>query len=136
MPAKPYLKCHIYTFSEPLQGWGLHRLPGQPVPMSDHSFSKEIFPNIQSKPPLTHLQAISSHPIASYLEELEFTLLNQQTHRLPSLRLASEPLGCFIRNNFLKFCETRLLLSDTKKYATHLAAMKTFLLLRLRQILQ
>ena len=28
--------------------------------MSDHSFSKEIFPNIQSKPPLVQLEAIAS----------------------------------------------------------------------------
>jgi len=52
-------------FFEPLQGWELHHLPGQPVPMSDHSFSKEIFPNIQSKPPLMQPEAISSHAIAS-----------------------------------------------------------------------
>jgi len=37
--------------------------------MSDHSFSKEIFPNIQSKSPLMQLEAISSHPIVSYLGE-------------------------------------------------------------------
>jgi len=35
--------------------------------MSDHSVSKEILPNIQSKPPLTQLEAIASHPIASCL---------------------------------------------------------------------
>ena len=35
--------------------------------MSENSFSKEIFPNIQSKPPLPQLDAISSHPITSYL---------------------------------------------------------------------
>ena len=35
--------------------------------MPDHSCSKEIFPNIQSKPPLKQLQAIASHPITSYL---------------------------------------------------------------------
>jgi len=52
-------------FFERLQGWGLHHLPGQPIPMSDHSFSKEIFPNIQSKPSLTQLEAIASRPIAS-----------------------------------------------------------------------
>jgi len=40
------LKCHIYTFFKHLQQWGLNHIPGQPVPMSDHSFSKEIFPNI------------------------------------------------------------------------------------------
>ena len=38
--------------------------------MPDHSFSKEIFPNIQSKPPLKQLEAISSHPITSYLGEV------------------------------------------------------------------
>jgi len=58
-------KCHIYTVFELLQGWGLHRCPGQPGPTPDRSFSKEIFPNIQSEPPLTQLQAIVSCPIAS-----------------------------------------------------------------------
>jgi len=33
--------------------------------MPDHSFSKEIVPNIQSKPPLMQLEAIASCPIAS-----------------------------------------------------------------------
>ena len=56
-------------FLEHMQGWWLHHLPGQPVPMPDHFFSREIFHNIQSKPPLTQLEAISSHPIISYLEE-------------------------------------------------------------------
>jgi len=37
--------------------------------MSDHSPSKEIFPNSQSKPPLTQLEAIASCPIISYLGE-------------------------------------------------------------------
>jgi len=45
-------------FFEPLQGWGLHHLPGQPVPVSDHSFSEEVFRNVQSKPPLMQLEAI------------------------------------------------------------------------------
>jgi len=32
-------------------------------------FGEDIFPNIQSKPPLTQLQAVSSCPVASYLVE-------------------------------------------------------------------
>jgi len=28
-------------FFEPLQGWGHNHLPGQPIPMPDHSFSKK-----------------------------------------------------------------------------------------------
>jgi len=43
--------------------------------MSDHSFSKDIFPNIQSKPPLMQLEAISSRPIASYLGDETNTCL-------------------------------------------------------------
>ncbi|KAK4817545.1 hypothetical protein QYF61_019502 [Mycteria americana] len=34
--------------------------------MPDNPFSEEIFPNIQSKPPLAQLEAISSRPIACY----------------------------------------------------------------------
>jgi len=37
--------------------------------MPDHSFSKDIFPNIQSKPPLTQPEAIASHPITGSLGE-------------------------------------------------------------------
>jgi len=43
--------------------------------MPDHSFSKEIFPNIQSKPLLMQLEAIASHLIASYLGEQTNTCL-------------------------------------------------------------
>ena len=48
---------------------------GKPIPVPDHFFSKEIFPNIQSKPPLAQLQAIAFCPIASYLGEETNTCL-------------------------------------------------------------
>ncbi|KAK4829031.1 hypothetical protein QYF61_001806 [Mycteria americana] len=51
------------------QGWRLHHLSGQPVPMLDYPFSEEKFPNIQSKTLLAQLEAISSHPITCYLGE-------------------------------------------------------------------
>lgn len=41
----------------------------QLVSMPDQHFHEEIFLNIQSKSPLTQLEAISSSPIAFYLEE-------------------------------------------------------------------
>ncbi|KAK4826954.1 hypothetical protein QYF61_012803 [Mycteria americana] len=50
-------------------GWRLNRFPGQPVPMLDNPFSEVKFPNIQSKPPLAQLEAISSRPITCYLGE-------------------------------------------------------------------
>jgi len=37
--------------------------------MPDHSLSKEMFPNSQSKPPLMQLEAIASRPIAGHLGE-------------------------------------------------------------------
>jgi len=43
--------------------------------MLHKSFSKEIFPNIQSKPPLMQLEALSSRPITSYLGEETNTYL-------------------------------------------------------------
>ncbi|KAK4820046.1 hypothetical protein QYF61_017892 [Mycteria americana] len=51
------------------KGWRLNHFPGQPVPMLDNPLSEVKFPNIQSKPPLAQLEAISSCPIACYLGE-------------------------------------------------------------------
>ncbi|KAK4810279.1 hypothetical protein QYF61_015309 [Mycteria americana] len=51
------------------RGWRLHHFPGHPVPMLDNPFSEVKFPNIQSKPPLAQLEAISSRPITCYLGE-------------------------------------------------------------------
>ena len=43
--------------------------PWQSIPVPDHSFGGKVFPNIQPEPPLAQLEAIPSHPIASYLGE-------------------------------------------------------------------
>ncbi|KAK4824162.1 hypothetical protein QYF61_011289 [Mycteria americana] len=51
------------------QGWRLNHFPGQPIPMLDNPLGEVIFPNIQSKPPLVQLEAISSRPITCYLGE-------------------------------------------------------------------
>ncbi|KAK4820014.1 hypothetical protein QYF61_017393 [Mycteria americana] len=50
-------------------GWRLNHFPGQPVPMLDNTFGEEKLPNIQSKPPLAQLEAISSCLITCYLGE-------------------------------------------------------------------
>ncbi|KAK4828708.1 hypothetical protein QYF61_000546 [Mycteria americana] len=59
----------IQTSFKYLQGWRLNHFPGQPFPMLDNPFSEVKFPNIQSKPPLAQLEAISSCPITCYLGE-------------------------------------------------------------------
>ncbi|KAK4816497.1 hypothetical protein QYF61_017458 [Mycteria americana] len=58
---KPFMEPQTYT------GWRLNHFPGQPLPMLDNPFSEEKFPNIQSKPPLAQLEAISSRPVTCYL---------------------------------------------------------------------
>ncbi|KAK4818497.1 hypothetical protein QYF61_014227 [Mycteria americana] len=50
-------------------GWRLNHFPGQSVPVLDNPLGEEKFPNIQSKPPLAQLEAISSCPITCYLGE-------------------------------------------------------------------
>ncbi|KAK4822623.1 hypothetical protein QYF61_017828 [Mycteria americana] len=59
----------IQTSFKYLQGWQLNHFPGQSVPMLDNPLGEEKFPNIQSKPPLAQLEAISSCPITCYLGE-------------------------------------------------------------------
>ena len=54
--------------------------------MPDHSFSKYIFPNIQSKPPLMQLEAIASRPITSYLGEETNTRLGDLGKNVPLAR--------------------------------------------------
>ncbi|KAK4831896.1 hypothetical protein QYF61_020043 [Mycteria americana] len=81
----------IQTPSKYFQGWRLNHFPGQPVPMLDHPFSEEKFPNIQSKPPLVLLEAISSRPITCYLGEetdphLSTTSLQLRCHSLDTLQ--------------------------------------------------
>ncbi|KAK4825513.1 hypothetical protein QYF61_000026, partial [Mycteria americana] len=49
--------------------WNHHHRWNQPVPMLDNTFSEDIFPNIQPKPPLAQLEAISSHAITCCLGE-------------------------------------------------------------------
>ena len=56
-------------FLEHVQGRWLHHLPGQPIPVPDHSFRKAVFPNVQPESPLAQLEAIPSSPIASYMRE-------------------------------------------------------------------
>ena len=77
MPTKPCPKV-----SRLHRGWWLHHFPGQPVAMLDHSFSREIFPNIQSKPPLIPLEDISFCPVASYLGEETNSCLTTTTFQV------------------------------------------------------
>ena len=61
--------------------------------MLDNPFGEEIFPNIQTKPPLVQLEAISSHPITCYLAEETDTHLATTSFQviLESDKVSPEP---------------------------------------------
>jgi len=42
-----------------------NHLPGEPIPVLNNPFCKEIFPEIQPKPPLEQLEAISPHSVTT-----------------------------------------------------------------------
>jgi len=52
-----------------LQGRGLLHFPGLPVPVLGNPFGEEIFPDTQSKSPLTQREATASHAITGYVGE-------------------------------------------------------------------
>ena len=78
-------------FLEHLQGQWLHHLPGQPIPMPDHSFREEIFPNIQPEPPLAQLQAIPFRSISTYAGEEADSHFTSFQRVLESNKVSPEP---------------------------------------------
>ena len=57
-PADQAAQSHIQPGLECLQGWGLHNLRGQPVPVRHHPMCEKLPPNIQPKPPLSQFKTI------------------------------------------------------------------------------
>lgn len=51
---------HLQSSLKYFQGQWPQHLPGQRTPMSNHPFSEEILHDIQPKPPLAHLNTVSS----------------------------------------------------------------------------
>ena len=60
---------HTYTILKHFQGQWLHHLPGKPVPVLHCSFGEEIFPHIQSEPPLV------THPLYKIESAYSWTIL-------------------------------------------------------------
>jgi len=57
-PADQAAQSHIQPGLECLQGWGIHNLLGQFVPMCHHPLTEKLPPKIQPKPPLSQFKTI------------------------------------------------------------------------------
>ena len=85
MPTDHIPQCHISVVLEDLQGWLLHHLPGQPVPLH-HCFGEVLFPNIRPEPLLVQLKAFTLR----YLMIPNFLVSDQQIHTLPALSCVAQ----------------------------------------------
>ena len=84
------------------------------------TLSKEIFPNIQSKPPLMQLEAVSSHPSAGYLgEEINPHLTTPSCQVVvESDEVSSEPHQRRVQSNNLFPTPSGHTISETSQDAT------------------
>ena len=57
-------------------------LPGEPIPVLNNPFCKDIFPDIQPKPCLVQLEAISPHPVAYHQWEETNSALTVSTFQI------------------------------------------------------
>jgi len=57
-PPDQAAQSHIQPGLECLQGWGIHSLLGQPVPVCHPPLCEKLLPNIQPKPPLSQFKTI------------------------------------------------------------------------------
>ena len=60
---QPAAQDHVQVAFEYLQGWRIHSLPGQPVPVLGHSYSKKVFPNAQREPLVFQFVPTASGPV-------------------------------------------------------------------------
>ena len=57
-PPAQAAQSHIQPSLECLQGWGIHSLLGQPVPVCHHTLREKLHRNMQPKPPLSQFKTI------------------------------------------------------------------------------
>ena len=92
-PLNHVLEHHIQTVFKHIQGWWLNPLPGEPIPVLNHPFCKEVFLDIQPKPPLVQLEAISPRPVTCHQWEETNSALAVSTFQIleESSKVSSQP---------------------------------------------
>jgi len=79
-PPHQAAQSHIQPGLECLQGWGIHNLLGQPVPVRHHPLCEKLPANIQPKPPLSQFKTIPPRPVTIHAHK---QLLTKNKHIKP-----------------------------------------------------
>ena len=74
-PLDQAAQSHIQLGLECFQGWGIHSLLGQPVPVCHHPPCEKLPPNIQLKPPLSQFKTILPCPTTIHTCKQPFPFL-------------------------------------------------------------
>ena len=65
-----------------IQGWWLHHLHGEPLPVLNNPFCQEVSPDIQPKLTLAQLEAIVPHPVTCHQGEKTNPILTVITFQI------------------------------------------------------
>jgi len=57
---------HTQTAFGYLQGWRLHNMPWQPVPVLSHPHTEKVFPDVQREPLMFQCVPIASGPVTGH----------------------------------------------------------------------
>jgi len=96
-PPDQAAQSHIQPGLECLQGWGIHSLLGQPVPVCHHPLCEKLPPNIQPKPLLSQFKTscpVSWIPAARTLQAPSGSFLKDFVTALCTVLDVSIGLGC------------------------------------------
>lgn len=93
-----------------------HPLPWEPVPVLDSPLGDEVFPNLQSKPPLVQFEPISSCSIACPLQEetdthlamTSFQVIAESEKVSPDSSLLQDKRPSFLIHSSQDLCSTSL----------------------------
>ena len=77
-PLNHIFQCNSYLFLEKFQGWWLHYLSMQPIPMHYHSW-EAVFPNIQPEPPLVSVTLTGQALTVTWEADPELMITSFQT---------------------------------------------------------
>jgi len=63
---EPVARDHVQVAFEYLQGWRLHSLSLQPVPVLGHPHMDKVFPDVQREPPVFQFLPMASGPVTGH----------------------------------------------------------------------